>query len=162
MATGWGGQGNRSHPSTLAECMVCPSWAAELESGTRVDADNRPTTNPLTGEPDAGNPPVRFGERGKVQTLVPTPYRPSSGVVSGCATCAERFAPPVDKRRGLSAYCALIARAMVGYPSGQRGQTVNLLAYAFTGSNPVPTTISPPRGGQNNSVQPRMDTNSHQ
>ena len=28
----------------------------------------------------------------------------------------------------------------VGYPSGQRGQTVNLLAYAFTGSNPVPTT----------------------
>src|SRR5688572_14540549 len=29
---------------------------------------------------------------------------------------------------------------LVGYPSGQRGQTVNLLAYAFTGSNPVPTT----------------------
>ncbi len=27
------------------------------------------------------------------------------------------------------------------YSSGQRGQTVNLLAYAFTGSNPVlPTT----------------------
>jgi hypothetical protein len=30
---------------------------------------------------------------------------------------------------------------MVGYPSGQRGQTVNLLAYAFDGSNPSPTTI---------------------
>ncbi len=29
---------------------------------------------------------------------------------------------------------------MVGYPSGQRGQTVNLLAYAFGGSNPPPTT----------------------
>jgi hypothetical protein len=29
----------------------------------------------------------------------------------------------------------------VGYPSGQRGQTVNLLAYAFDGSNPSPTTI---------------------
>src|SRR5580700_990979 len=28
-----------------------------------------------------------------------------------------------------------------GYPSGQRGQTVNLLAYAFIGSNPIPTTI---------------------
>ena len=29
------------------------------------------------------------------------------------------------------------------YPSGQRGQTVNLLAYAFGGSNPpLPTTIS--------------------
>jgi len=31
---------------------------------------------------------------------------------------------------------------VVGYPSGQRGQTVNLLAYAFTGSNPVPTTTA--------------------
>ncbi len=31
---------------------------------------------------------------------------------------------------------------MVGYPSGQRGQTVNLLAYAFSGSNPEPTTTS--------------------
>jgi hypothetical protein len=30
---------------------------------------------------------------------------------------------------------------LVGYPSGQRGQTVNLLAYAFIGSNPIPTTI---------------------
>ena len=28
---------------------------------------------PLTGEPDAGNPPVRFGGRGKVESLVPTP-----------------------------------------------------------------------------------------
>src|SRR5438552_13329814 len=30
---------------------------------------------------------------------------------------------------------------LVGYPSGQRGQTVNLLAHAFDGSNPSPTTI---------------------
>ncbi len=29
---------------------------------------------------------------------------------------------------------------MVGYPSGQRGQTVNLLTYVFAGSNPAPTT----------------------
>src|SRR5580765_6572363 len=29
---------------------------------------------------------------------------------------------------------------MVGYPSGQRGQTVNLLTYVFDGSNPSPTT----------------------
>src|SRR6185369_13476834 len=34
----------------------------------------------------------------------------------------------------------LCVRPMVGYPSGQRGQTVNLLAYAFDGSNPSPTT----------------------
>ena len=30
---------------------------------------------------------------------------------------------------------------MDGYPSGQRGQTVNLLAFAFEGSNPSPSTI---------------------
>jgi hypothetical protein len=35
---------------------------------------------------------------------------------------------------------SMVAR-LVGYPSGQRGQTVNLLAYAFDGSNPSPTTI---------------------
>ena len=56
-----------------ADLMVCPSWAAELEGRPRVDADNRKTTNPLTGEPDAGDPPVGFGGRGKVKTLVPTP-----------------------------------------------------------------------------------------
>jgi hypothetical protein len=27
-----------------------------------------------------------------------------------------------------------------GYPSGQRGQTVNLLTYVFVGSNPTPGT----------------------
>ncbi len=27
-----------------------------------------------------------------------------------------------------------------GYSSGQRGQTVNLMAYAFDGSNPSPST----------------------
>src|SRR6266480_2890975 len=36
------------------------------------------------------------------------------------------------------------AGGAVGYPSGQRGQTVNLLAYAFAGSNPAPTTTSKP------------------
>jgi hypothetical protein len=33
------------------------------------------------------------------------------------------------------------------YPSGQRGQTVNLLAYAFTGSNPVSPIEKPAFGG---------------
>src|ERR1017187_6021517 len=53
--------------------MVCPPRAAVLGSRTRVDAYNRSITTPLTGEPDAGDPPVRFGGRGKVQSLVPTP-----------------------------------------------------------------------------------------
>ena len=34
-------------------------------------------------------------------------------------------------------------RALGRYPSGQRGQTVNLLAYAFGGSNPPLPTIAP-------------------
>ena len=39
------------------------------------------------------------------------------------------------------AYCAAFCRTpVVGYSSGQRGQTVNLLAYAYEGSNPSPTT----------------------
>src|ERR1035438_4780150 len=58
--------------------MVCPPRAAVLGSRTRVDAYNRSITKPLTGEPDAGDPPVRFGGRGKVQSLVPTPI---------CADC---------------------------------------------------------------------------
>ena len=33
------------------------------------------------------------------------------------------------------------AEAVEGYSSGQRGQTVNLLAYAYVGSNPTPSTI---------------------
>ncbi len=32
-----------------------------------------PDGKPLTGELDAGDPPVQFGGRGKVQFLVPTP-----------------------------------------------------------------------------------------
>ena len=38
----------------------------------------------------------------------------------------------------------LITGRLVGYSSGQRGQTVNLLAYAYEGSNPSPTTIFMP------------------
>src|ERR1035438_1793968 len=30
---------------------------------------------PLTGEPDAGNPPVRFGGRGGANHAIPTPIR---------------------------------------------------------------------------------------
>ena len=47
----------------------------------------------------------------------------------------DRRAVRADARAGRPYLCWL-----VGYPSGQRGQTVNLLAYAFDGSNPSPTT----------------------
>jgi hypothetical protein len=40
----------------------------------------------------------------------------------------------------------LVYMVLVEYPSGQRGQTVNLLAYAFAGSNPASTTILTTKG----------------
>src|SRR5690606_2472066 len=47
-----------------------------------------------------------------------------------------------------------------GYPSGQRGQTVNLLAYAFGGSNPPPSTsfaeaATVSQGGSSSMVEPQ-------
>ena len=51
---------------------------------------------PLTGEPDAGNPPVRFGGRGEVQSLVPTPIpcsaAASAEIVDGVLECARQSA----------------------------------------------------------------------
>ncbi len=41
---------------------------------------------------------------------------------------------------GARAWLIVRLAGLVGYPSGQRGQTVNLLAHAFDGSNPSPTT----------------------
>lgn len=40
--------------------------------------------------------------------------------------------------------CGFFTHGVSGrYPSGQRGQTVNLLAYVFQGSNPcLPTSVS--------------------
>ena len=52
----------------------------------------------------------------------------------------------IDKRPScgrITPRCVAADR-LVGYPSGQRGQTVNLLAYAFDGSNPSPTTTLKP------------------
>src|SRR6218665_3467923 len=37
-------------------------------------------------------------------------------------------------------FAAILADSLGGCPSGKRGQTVNLLACAYTGSNPVPST----------------------
>src|SRR5258706_37918 len=39
MAAGWSGQRNWSHSPPLAQRMVCPPWAAELESRTCADSE---------------------------------------------------------------------------------------------------------------------------
>ena len=50
-------------------------------------------------------------------------------------------------------FSASIARHVGRYPSGQRGQTVNLLADAFGGSNPpLPTISRAPRPSSNGGV----------
>lgn len=99
MAPRWPRVWEGSGASTLAECMVCPPWAAVLGSGTRVDASNRRFTNPLTGEPDAGNPPVRFGGRGKVNPLS-LPYPGLNRIVPAKSNWAAL--PAKTKRRPLS------------------------------------------------------------
>src|SRR6266702_5032588 len=71
---------------------------------------------------------------------------------------AERYGSKLKVQslnlRVLSGFCLNprsrgIGLRAVGYPSGQRGQTVNLLAHAFAGSNPSPTTILFPNDNSN-------------
>src|SRR6266849_7300837 len=69
--------------------MVGPPWIAVLGSGPRVDADNRSHTNPLTGKPDAGDPPVRLGGRGSGKPLS-LPLSGSRGEIAPCPACPPR------------------------------------------------------------------------
>ena len=62
-----------------------------------------------------------------------------SGVATGRALNRPIGISPLDQTPEILIYFTPLAP--VGYSSGQRGQTVNLLAYAFQGSNPCPTTI---------------------
>ena len=65
--------GGRSSPRVSRQTAgVCAAWAAVLGGGTGLAVGHRMITHPLTGEPDAGDPPVRFGGRGWVQSLAPT------------------------------------------------------------------------------------------
>src|SRR5580692_5540255 len=58
--------------STLAQCLLRRLGANLLSLGPQR-SDPISQENPLTGKPDARNGPVRFGGRGEVQLLVPTP-----------------------------------------------------------------------------------------
>jgi hypothetical protein len=62
----------RTRPSTLAKRLLRGTGAILLSHSPRA-SDPISQENPLTGKPDARNGPVRFGGRGEVQTLVPTP-----------------------------------------------------------------------------------------
>ena len=54
----------------------------------------------------------------------------------------DSTARSIDNGGSFQHIFAPLELGLVGYSSGQRGQTVNLLAYASAGSNPAPTTIS--------------------
>ena len=82
---GWGEEALRNDdPVGMGGAPLSPALSPFVPHGARetdallvttVPARTFATTdtNPLTGEPEAGDPPVRFGGRGKVPTLVPSP-----------------------------------------------------------------------------------------
>jgi len=49
------------------------------------------TETPRTGEPYAGNPPVRFGGRGGANPAIPTPIRAAQAVASVAARTTLRI-----------------------------------------------------------------------
>ena len=89
-------------------CAACRpgagmAWARRAEPRTHAGrwsvatehawpAEHRTTANPLTGEPDAGNPPGRFGGRGKVQTLI------STSITGGARAVPARSSPGHARR----------------------------------------------------------------
>src|SRR5215472_10020537 len=65
---------DESGPSTLAKCLLCEAGAVFTCDGLRRRTSILDEVKPLTGEPDAGKPPVRFGGRGdRIQSVLPTP-----------------------------------------------------------------------------------------
>ena len=68
----------------------------------------------------------------------PSPAHPAGGEIR--STNAK-----IRNLRASIFECRVSARRVERYRSGQTGQTVNLLAYAFSGSNPLLSTRSPAR-----------------
>src|SRR5215469_10336753 len=84
----------RPGPSALAQCFLCSAWAVLLGYGPYSGTSILLKVRPPTGEPDAGDPPVRFGGRGNRDHSVPptpihvvplrgTPNGETSSILSG-------------------------------------------------------------------------------
>ena len=65
----------RRRPSTLAQRLFHRPWAVLADRSPRVGPPIRSSVKPPTGEPDAGDPRVRFGGRGNRLTDSPYPYQ---------------------------------------------------------------------------------------
>src|SRR5215207_703776 len=68
---------NAARPRTLADSLL-RSTRTNLLSLSPCPSEPCPATGALTRKPDAGNPPVRFGGRGDVLSVIPTPICRSS------------------------------------------------------------------------------------
>ena len=58
----------------MATGLLCQAGVVLLSRGPRFGLSILSEVKPPTGEPDAGNPPVRFGGRGDRTTVSPYPY----------------------------------------------------------------------------------------
>src|SRR2546422_5404475 len=63
--------GARQRPPTLAQSLLCRARAVLSGNGSSLDASILAKVKPPTGEPYAGNPPVRFGGRGSRTLSLP-------------------------------------------------------------------------------------------
>jgi hypothetical protein len=94
----WPGLG----PSTLAQCFLCQAGALLPNccpcSGLSILAEVRPPT----GEPDAGEPPVRFGGRGSGSSRSPYPLSRlafgEQGTASRTPTCDPTYVAACTQR----------------------------------------------------------------
>ena len=65
----------------LDQCFLCGTRAVLSVRSPCFRTSILMQGDPLTGEPDAGNPPVRFGEGGGT-SILPTPITPPAGPLS--------------------------------------------------------------------------------
>ncbi len=95
----------------MAKCLLRGTWAVLL-SHSPGQSEPILQGRPLTGEPDAGKPPVRFGGRGEVQSPAPTPIK--RGVLqAACFTrrgWSQRILTPNELDRTRSDYLRLAVR----------------------------------------------------
>ena len=68
------GRGRGAGPSALAEGLLCQAWVVLSGRCPCCGLSILVEVKPPTGEPDAGEPPVRFGGRGeRDHSVLPTP-----------------------------------------------------------------------------------------
>src|SRR5688572_30527567 len=66
--------GARQRPSTLAQSLLCRARAVVSGNGSSLGLSILAKVKPPTGEPYAGDPPVRFGGRGSRTLSLPLSF----------------------------------------------------------------------------------------